>query len=406
MDRPSRLTLLPAVLAAIALAVGACSPGGDGKAADRLRIRIACQPIEAALPIWVAEEEGLFEAEGLTAEVRHYDSATDRNVAMQTGAVDAMMASPVALGLLEQGGVGVRAVTTLHGSTPEQGRDGIAVTPGSSVESLGDLAGKPIGMASSTRLDYIIDSLLSEAGVPTSSVVKEEVRMTPVRYDLMMRGKLEAAALPEPWLTLAEIRGARVIADSADRNLVELLLIVSEEWLATPDGADATGRAIAALDRAARMINDHPELYRGLLVEKTGVPDELGTRYPVSHYPRAALPSAASAEAIFEWMVDEGLLDEPIPYDEMVWEPAPDYAPAAGPPDRPPAASRSAARSPRRCAPRAVARRRAPAAPRGTRVRSACSSTRESAMTTHPVSVLLRMSRPAACLSSRTASGR
>ena len=276
----------------VAVVLTGCSPSSGSDPTDKtddtelLPLRLGLQTTIAALPFWVAEERGLYEKAGLDIEIQNYPSAADRNAAFTANAADAVQGDPVSLALLEAQGFPVSATALLLGATGEEGRQGIVATPGSKAKTIGDLAGVEVGTSFSTHQEYVVDRLFAQAGV--ADLKKEEVKKVPIRYKLLMEGKLAACALPEPWLSLAESKGCTVIADdSTGENLSQEVVMASDEWLATEDGAEAMRRLLAVWDEAVAIINADPDSFRGTLVEKAGIPDELRDTFVIDTYPSA-----------------------------------------------------------------------------------------------------------------------
>ena len=54
-------------------------------------IRIGLLPIIDSVPFYAAEADGLFEEQGLNVQLETFSSAAERNVALQTGAIDAQL---------------------------------------------------------------------------------------------------------------------------------------------------------------------------------------------------------------------------------------------------------------------------------------------------------------------------
>lgn len=313
------------VVAALALALAASVPAcgqAERRQSERLKVAIGVIPIEAALPIWVADAEDLFAEEGLDAKVVRFESAAERNTGLMAGAVQCAQADPVALYLLRQGGYPASATAVLQGATAPEGRMGIVAPPGSSAKSLGDLAGKPVGTSLGTLQEYVVDSLFAQAGVEASDVKKEDIKKIPVRYQLLMSDQIDAAALPEPWLTLATDNGAVLIADDTrGKNLSSFILIANDEWLDTEDGSEAMTRILAALGEAVKIINEDPDRVREILVRNAQVPKEIAETYPIGTYPEPQLPSEESMDDVSNWMLGKKLIEKPIPYSDLVWEP-------------------------------------------------------------------------------------
>jgi NitT/TauT family transport system substrate-binding protein len=318
-----------AVLLAAALVIGmaGCSApasstqaGGEVKAA---KVRIGTLPTEDSLPLWVAEKQGLFTKAGLEVQIVSFASAQERDAALTSGAIDAFMGDIIAAASLRAGGVPVRIATIMLGATSKEGRFGIALKPGSKVTSLEQLAGKPVGTSSATIQEYVLDQLMLQAGVSVDQIKKEEVKSVPVRLELLMQGKLEAAALPEPFLSLAEKQGAKVIADdTGDQNVSQTVLVVSQGYLEDPAGAKAIGALLAVWDQAVAVVNKDPNSFRGLLVEKARLPQPLAASYAVNTYPSAQLPKKEQVDDVLEWMKGVGLLDAGVTYEDLVWRPA------------------------------------------------------------------------------------
>jgi NitT/TauT family transport system substrate-binding protein len=332
MTRTTRHAIALVVAAAVAaIVLAGCSsnpatPGSDqphSGAVTPSAVRIGTLTTEDALPLWVAEKNGLFAKAGLDVTITVFQSAQERDTALTAGAIDGEMGDLIAVGTLRSGGVPVRATTIMLGATPKEGRFGIAVKPGSTATSLKDLAGKPIATSSATIQEYVLDGLMAEAGVPADQVKTEEVKKVPVRFQLLMQGQLEAAALPEPFLSLAGAQGAKIVGDDtlSKKNLSQTVLIFSEKYLNTAGGAAAVTKLLSVWDEGAAAVNKDPEAYRVLLVDKARLPQPVATSYTINMYPMHQLPKTADIDAILAWMKTKGLLKNPVTASDMVWTP-------------------------------------------------------------------------------------
>lgn len=326
MTRTARTFTVTLLALALVAGVTGCSsasePDGSGTSAAPAAIRIGTLPTEDSLPLWAAEKQGLFEKAGLTVTMTSFQSATERDAALTAGAIDGFMGDLIAAAALRAGGVLVKATTIMLGATPKEGRFGIAVKPGSTVTTLDQLAGKPIGTSSGTIQEYVLDQLMLQANVAPEQVKKEEVKKVPVRLEMLMAGKLEAAALPEPFLSRAEKQGAKVIADdTGDINLSQTVLVFDQKYLDEPEGAAAVRKLLVVWDEAVALINKDPNAYRALLVEKARLPEPPASTYQVNTYPTAQLPKKEQVEDVLDWMKGAELLSKDVTYADLVWNP-------------------------------------------------------------------------------------
>ena len=325
MTRSSRIiaVLLVAALAATAVVSAGCSAAKPEPVAKEApaAIKIGTLPTEDSLPLWVAEQRGYFATQGLTSvEIISFQSAQERDAAFASGAIDAFMGDIIAAANLEVGGKPTTIGTIMLGADQSQGRFGVVAAPKSGVSTLAALANVPVGTSSATIQEYVLDGLMAEAGVPSASVKVEEVKKVPVRFELLMAGKLQAAALPEPFLSLAIKGGAPLVASdtSSTANFSQTVLVFSDEYLAKPGGAAAETAVLGAWDLAVNDINKNTDAVRALLVEKARLPEALATTYVVNTYPTAQVPTEAQVDAVLTWMQTKGYLKGEVSYDKLV----------------------------------------------------------------------------------------
>lgn len=324
----ARMATLAALLAAVLLLSG-CGGGAGGEATperppaeDPIPIKIGVLPTEDSLPLWVAEDKGYFGAAGLdSVEIVVFQSAQERDAAFVSGAVDAFMGDLIAAANLEAGGSPGTILTVMLGESQSQGRFAVVAAPESKIDSITALADVPVGTSSATIQEYVLDGLMGEAAVAPAKVKKEEVKKVPVRFELLMSGKLEAAALPEPFVALAEQSGARVVSGGDDtmaaRNLSQTILFISDEYLSSPGGTESADAVMSAWDRAVEDVNADPNSYRGVLVEQARLPEPLVETYQVNTYPLSQLPSKADVDAVLTWMNGKGYLSKEVSYEDL-----------------------------------------------------------------------------------------
>jgi NitT/TauT family transport system substrate-binding protein len=288
--------------------------------AEPVPVRIGTLPTEDALPLWVAEEEELFIDVGLeSVEIITFQSAQERDTAFAAGEIDAYMGDIIAAAQMESGDLPVTIATIMLGETPLQGRFGIVTGPEKGYNELSALAGVPVGTSSNTIQEYVLDGLMAQEGVAAEDVTKEEVDKVPVRFELMMEGQLEAAALPEPLLTLAESQGGTILRDDTEgENLSQTVLVFSDEYLSEPGGVETLARLLETWDEAAAIINTDPDAWRDTLVEKARLPEPIKDVYEISEYPMNTVPTSEQVDAVLTWMEEKELLDNEVTYEDLV----------------------------------------------------------------------------------------
>lgn len=311
---------LSAVIALIAmLGVVGCSADAptptepEAPAATAAPVKIGTLATQDSLPLWVAEEKGYFSEAGIEdIEIITFQSAAELQAAFTAGAVNALMTDIMVSANLHDSGTKVVLPTVMLGAETSQGRFAVVAAPGSDVDSMADLKGVPVGTASLTITEYVLDKLMEEAGVAPSDVKKEEVDKMPIRFQLLMAGTLKAASLPEPFVSLAEKQGAKVVAGGDDTkaqsNISQTVLCVNREFYETEGGTEAVASLLDAWDAAVTDINADPNSFRATLVSKARLPEPLAADYAVSDYPQAQAPTPEMIQSVLDWMKSKDYL--------------------------------------------------------------------------------------------------
>jgi NitT/TauT family transport system substrate-binding protein len=286
-------------------------------AADQT-IRIGFMPAEDELPLYVAEKEGLFAKEGVKVEFVTFASAIERDTALQAGQVDGVNGDLVAIVLNARAGVKALVTSMSLGASAKEGRFALFAAPSSKIRTLADLKGQKVAVSFNTVQDYVTDGLLEEAGMKPTDVEKVGVPKVPIRFQMLMGGQVQAAALPDPMGALAEAQGARLVASDTDakRNLSPIVYFFTRAAL--KEKAEAFTRFYKAYREAVKLINANPEKYRGLLVEKARVPEQIKDTYLMQRYPQPLLPTREEWKEVQQWMVEKKLVDSAYRYEDFM----------------------------------------------------------------------------------------
>jgi NitT/TauT family transport system substrate-binding protein len=304
-----------AILILLALLFGLAGPAG---AAGEQTIRVGFMPAEDELPLWVAEKEGLFAKEGVKVELVNFASAIERDTALQAGQLDGVNGDLVAVILNARAGLKVAVTNISLGVTAKEGRFAIFSAPQSKIRTVKDLRGVEVGVSLNTIQDYVSDQLLLEGGLKPAEIKKVGVPKVPIRFQMLMNGQLQAAALPDPIGALAEAQGAHLVASDTDarRNLSPIVYFFTKKAL--KEKAEEFDKFYRAYREAAKRINADPEKYRPLLVEKARIPEQIKDTYPMLRYPLPAIPTRAEWQDVVDWMLAKKLIEAPYRYEDFM----------------------------------------------------------------------------------------
>lgn len=280
-------------------------------------LKIGLLPNEEVLPFYVALEEDLYQKHGVNVEVVNFQSAAERDAALQAGAVDGVEGDLLAVALIRQGGTPVKAVSLAMGATPQEGRFALLAAPGTDID-VKDLKGKKLGISENTIIEYTADQMLLLQGIDPESVQKVSIAKMPLRAEMLLQKQVDAAVLPDPLAAYAELKGAKVLIDDTKLgvNISQSVYFFSEEAIETKK--EAIKKFLQAYEEGSEILNENPEGYRELFIEKIQIPVELQESYPVPSFSILQLPAREDTQRVIDWLTDNGLLTEPYTYEDIV----------------------------------------------------------------------------------------
>jgi NitT/TauT family transport system substrate-binding protein len=244
-------------------------------------------------------------------------SAQERDALMQTGQIDGQINDLVATLLFNKDEPQIKVVHIARQAYPNSPQFRILAAPGSSIKSPADLAGMPIGISQNSVIEYITDRILEHAGLATDQIATQEVTAIPLRFELLTKGQIPAATLPDPLGSGAIAAGAvPVIDDTTVADYSVSTLSFSIEALQTKP--EAVRKFLQAWEMAVKEMNANPDKYNDLLIKEGRVPESIQGSFKMPPFPEAGVPTPEQVSDVVKWAMDKGLIDRVIPYDQVV----------------------------------------------------------------------------------------
>jgi len=174
-------------------------------------IRLGFSAWPGWFPWQVAQDEGLFAKNGVTVDLKYFESYTDSLTALSTGNLDANSQTLNDTLSSVSGGSKQTVVLVNDNST---GNDQIIARPG--INSIADLKGKKVAAEQGTVDHYLLLLALKKAGL-----TEKDVQFTPLVTDAaaaaFVAGKVDAVGVFAPFTTTAlGLSGSKAIATSKD----------------------------------------------------------------------------------------------------------------------------------------------------------------------------------------------
>jgi NitT/TauT family transport system substrate-binding protein len=280
-------------------------------------LKIAVLPIIDTLPMYVAQQEGLFAKHGVNVEFIPVASAPERDQLLAAGGADGTINETLAVMLFNKDKVQMQVVRYALRPTEGNGHFFILASAKSGISSVDALKGVEIGVSQGTVIEYVTDRLLQADGFKTDEIKTIAVPKIPDRMALLASGELSAGVMPDPLASLVVSQGGVVVTDDSKHPEYGFSVISFRK-----DVIDANPQAVkgflAAIEDATALLNANPAKYKNVLSEQKLVPPPLLEAYQAPVFPTAGVPTESEWNDAQSWLKEKSVLTSDVSYVDSV----------------------------------------------------------------------------------------
>jgi NitT/TauT family transport system substrate-binding protein len=241
---------LAAVVAAVAIVHGGTRP------AEALTLGTT----QNALLIWIADEQGYFNDEGLDVHIRTFQSGLDAANAMAEGQVELSTGSETTFVSLSFTQPDLRILAVISTSDTVQ----LIGRKDRGIKTAADLAGKRVGVMLGSAGEYFLTRYLTLQSVPAGAPVIIDMDPAQVAQRLTS-GEVDAGMTWEPFAHMAELAlqdNAQRLPDQIDQAF-QFLMLAKQSWV--DENKEQLGRFLSALVKAEALAADNPAKAKELI---------------------------------------------------------------------------------------------------------------------------------------------
>ena len=280
-------------------------------------LKIAFLPVLDSLPFYIALEEGYFSEEGLQVQAIPVSSPVERDQLMQAGEIDGMLNELSSTALFNRDEIQVQTVQIVRIATGNSPVFRILASPQSGITIPAELAGIEIGVSKNSVIEYLTDRILQEEGLSDDEIYVKSVPVIPERFQLLMSGQISAATLPDPLAQAAVAAGAiEVIADTAYPQYSVSVLSFSRKSI--EENRSALKKFMKAWNKAVLLLNEDPDAYRALFLEKIPVPPTISDAFIIPPFASPGLPGEEQWNDVLDWLEEKGLMSTRPSFEKSV----------------------------------------------------------------------------------------
>jgi len=240
-----RLYFLLSTLSVSLLLLAACQ-NSDNKTrktdnqTDSADIRIALMPIEECAPFYFAQEAGIYDSLGIQVRLVTYNSQFDCDTAIMNQRVDMSISDKNRM--------------TTYGTKAKMweefnslsGQWGLAVSGQLRVRKPKDLNNRLIGTSRLSASNWWLQHFLNELKIEEEDIFQIQINDIPLRLRMLLNNQIDAAILPEPYLSIARLNGAKIMAEAKNLYAAPSVMLVNDK-----DKQDARKKVVLDKVKAA-----------------------------------------------------------------------------------------------------------------------------------------------------------
>lgn len=322
---------LAGALALLALGVAACGGDDDDDEAgggadttdggDLTPIEVGVVPVVDVAPLYLGIDRGFFEEEGLDVEPVVAQGGAAIIPAVVNGDQQIGFSNIVSLLIGQTEDLPVQVISQGVQATddPENDTAAVAVAADSDIREPADLEGATIAINTLRNISQLtITAALDAEGVDTSTIEFVEVAL-PDMVGQLEAGQVDAAGLVEPFVTIGENGGHRMLV--YDRVATEPEMTIATYFASTQfieSDPEVVEGFVRAMNRSLTYATENPDEARQAIGEYTDIPPDVLEEVVLPLWQEDL--NQGSIENTAELMVDQGITEDRADVDALVAE--------------------------------------------------------------------------------------
>lgn len=265
---------------------------------DSQALKLALLPTVDCLPLYYAKNCGLCDSLGLDLEILSYNSLFDCDTAVLGTAADGAISDLVRAVYYKARRRPLSVVLATNGAW------GLVSAGSLRVKKMAQLNERLVGLSRFSAADYFCALSLSRADMGYESVLRAQINNLYLRLNMLNETQIEAAVLPEPFLTAARVEGHRVLQDSLFDGQQMGCLVFNNKVLKDNRKREQVKLLVKVYNIAAEILNkEGVRACAPFLTNVQKFSPETVARLRLPKYTPAVLPRQAEVEKAKEFLV-------------------------------------------------------------------------------------------------------
>lgn len=311
-----------AIVAGLALLIFMRPSAEDApnKLGTQEKVTVGYSRLRISLPVFVAEQQGFFEKQGVNVELQMYETAQPLMQALVQGNIDVagFTALPITYNGMNRSGKKLYFLSAMLEDSSHRVSYLLRKPGDTSITSISDLRGKRVGILPTIAYKAWLEAMLREEGLEPGTDVQIQQIAPTLQAQALSSGGVDALFTNDPAATSA-IRAevAELVSDAVEvpNYLGDPFVFgsfnISKEWA---DANPAQAQAIArALNDAIDFINENPGAAKEMM--KPYLPNQFAgdvSAYPNARYTKVGEATQEMLDAAATQYLEIGIVDKEV----------------------------------------------------------------------------------------------
>jgi len=286
--RRAAAAFLTAALLVLAAGCGSDDEGGSGGSSGPDQVKVGVIPIVDVAPIYLGKQKGFFASRQIELQFETAQGGAAIVPGVVSGQFQFGFSNMTSMMIARDRGIDIQVLAAGSSSTGKEGGDfgGVVVKADSPVKSAKDLAGRTVAVNTLKNIgDSTVKSSIRKDGGDPGAVKFVEMPL-PEMPAAVENGRVDAAWVVEPFLTISTGQGDRVIAwnfvDTAPDLMIAAYFASGKLLQEQPDLAK---RFTDAINESLAYAQSHPDEARNVLTTYTEIDQAVAGELTLPNWP-------------------------------------------------------------------------------------------------------------------------
>ncbi|MPY80664.1 MAG: nitrate ABC transporter substrate-binding protein [Actinophytocola sp.] len=310
LKRFLRASAAAATLALLATGCGSGSPAAENQN-GKDAVTVGVIPIVDVAPIYLGKEQGFFAERGIDLTLESSQGGAAIVPGVMSGQFQFGFSNVTSLLLAKSQGLPLKVVNAGNSTTGDPSEDfgGVVAPKGSGITDAADLEGKSVAVNTLNNIgDTTIREVVRQAGGDPSTIKFVELPF-PDMPAAVQEGRVDAAWVVEPFLTIATDQGARTVAANFAETHRELMVAAYFTSQQVIDGnPDLVKRFTDAMNESLTYAQEHPDEARDVLGSYTDIDKQTAAKLTLPSWSTEI--KTEPVQRLADLAVSDGLIDK------------------------------------------------------------------------------------------------